>query len=123
MGSKYDLMVSRNQEFYLVEVKYKSKEIFKNWVDKTPYDEYRRMSEFGVPFLYFIYVEGTDKIYKHSVVNPENFRKGIDSKGKAIYYLPEISIREIEKSFLERIDAWFDWKLLGQMFEEKGEEF
>lgn len=121
-STKFDMLVSRDNEHYLVEIKAKSREIWKNWVNRSDYDTYYKIASLPFPFLYFIWIEETDKIYKHEVTNPKDFERGYDSAGKPIYLIPENLIHEIKPDFAKRIDAWFrlkriDDKLIRQFYE------
>jgi integrase len=112
-STKFDLLVSRlkpKPEYYLVEVKYKSRESWKNWVDSASYDTYFKIVSLPFPFLYFVYVAETDRIYRHEVTNPKDFERGYDSAGKPIYLIPESLIHEIDPNFAKSIDAWFTFK-------------
>jgi hypothetical protein len=109
-STKFDMLASRDNEHYLVEIKAKSKEAWKNWVDRSAYDIYYKIASLPFPFLYFIWVEETDKIYKHEITNPKDFERGYDSKGKPIYLIPENLIHEITPDFAKRIDAWLVFK-------------
>jgi len=106
-ATKFDLLVTRQKEHYLVEVKYKSKIAFKTWVDKNSYDVYHEMAcKLGFPFLYFVYVDETEKIYRHEVSSPENFKSFVDRKRQTVYLIPEEKFHEVEPSFTKRLDTW-----------------
>ena len=106
LGTKFDLFVTRKGtgESYLVECKAKSEERFKNWVNVVEYDAYYKFVSIAFPFLYFIWVEETDKIYKHEVVDPRDFESRVDRYGKPVYLIPENLIHEIKPSSEDKLD-------------------
>jgi len=110
LGSKFDLFITRNGEHYVAECKYKSKEFFRNWVNVVEYDAYYKIASLPFPFLYFIWVEETDKIYRHEVVNPKDFERRTDRDGKPLYLIPQDLIHEIKPSWVKPMNVWFQWK-------------
>ena len=92
VGSKFDLLISRHdpyREYYLCECKGKSWDSTKTWVNQEDYDKYWEIASLPFPFLYFIWTEDLDKIYRHEVTNPEDFRKGVAPDKKPLYFIPE----------------------------------
>jgi hypothetical protein len=78
----------------LIEVKGKGKDKYKTWVNQEDYNIYYEFVSKDVKFLYFIYVDENEKIYRHKVTNPQDFKQDTDSDGKPIYYIPENLIHE-----------------------------
>jgi len=118
LGTKFDLFVARAKtgEYYLVEVKAKSSERFKNWVNVVEYDAYYEIASLPFPFLYFIWVKATDKIYRHEIVNPKDFKRGEDRYGKPVYLIPRNLIHEIDLSLLDKLNVWL--RLTPKVMEE-----
>lgn len=116
-GSKYDLIVNRphTSEFYLVECKGKSKDLFRMWVNKDDYDAYFSFRRDGTPFLYFIWVKENDKIYRHDITTPKDFEEIEDRDGKAVYLIPTDKIHEIDPDEYKRMDMWMSGKRLERM--------
>lgn len=105
-ASKFDAFVMRNGEFYVVEYKYKSKEQYRNIVNKNAYDIYWNMREKGVPFLMLIYTHDTKRVWKHIPQNPKDFETAF-IQNKTVYLIPYQSIARVHPSFITPIDAWF----------------
>jgi len=106
LGTKFDLFITRNGEHYLAECKYKATEQYKRWVNVNSYDAYYEIASIQFPIVYFIWVEETDKIYRHSITNPVNFERNNDRYGKQIYLIPEDLITEITPSYFNLINSW-----------------
>jgi hypothetical protein len=92
-GLRFDIFigVKGKDTSYLAEIKGKSKEKFKNWVDKDLYDGYYELSSLPYPLLYFIWIEETNKVYRHEITNPENFETR-----ESIYLIPTDLIHEVQ---------------------------
>lgn len=124
LGTKFDLFVARTEtgEYYLAECKGKSKEHFKNWVNVVEYDAHHKIASLPFPFLYFIWIEETDKIYKHEVVNPKDFEGRDDSYGKSVYLILEKLVHEMKPSSEDRLDLWLRLtpKVIKKWFEATG---
>lgn len=106
LGSKLDSLATRRRtgENYIIEFKGKTKDRDKTIVDKNPYDFYYEMKEFGIPFLYFIYVKETDTIYRHEITNPSKFE--VDCiNGTEIYRIPEELIHIAKPEENKRLDT------------------
>lgn len=109
-GDKFDLWIYKEgNEFYIVECKGKTFVKHKVWVDIFPYDTYWHFTKMGVPFLYFIWVKENNKIYRHDVVDPKDFKV---KKDRGVYLIPEDFIHEIKPSRLKSADLWASWDSL-----------
>jgi hypothetical protein len=96
-GLRFDIFIGRKgiDTPYLAEIKGKDVEFFKNWVDKDLYDGYYELANLPYPLLYFVWIKETDKIYRHEITNPENFKTKYHG-GKIVYLMPPELIHEVQ---------------------------
>jgi len=96
-GLRFDLFIGRkgNDTPYLAEIKGKTLDRFKKWVDKDLYDGYYEIVKLPFPLLYFVWIKENDKIYRHEITNPENF-KTIEHGGTQVYLIPTELIHEVK---------------------------
>jgi len=92
-GLAFDLFIGPKgkETAYLAEIKGKSKEAFKCWVDKDLYENYYAFAKINFPFLYFVWIKETDRIYRHAITNPEKFKTRDDD----VYLIPKELIHEV----------------------------
>jgi hypothetical protein len=95
-GLAFDLFIGPKgkETAYLAEIKGKDALVFKRWVNKDLYENYYSIAKTNFPFLYFVWIKETDKIYRHEITNPEKF-KTIDDDGTQVYLIPTELIHEV----------------------------
>ena len=92
-GASFDLFIGTKgrETAYLAQIKGKAKDYYKDMVDKVAYDGYYAIASLPFPFLYFIWIRETDKIYRHEITSPENFETRED-----IYLIPDDLIHLVQ---------------------------
>jgi len=80
---------------YLAEIKGKESYFCRGWVDRDLYNGYYELSNLPFPLLYFVWVKENNKIYRHTITNPENFETKY-SGGTVIYVIPPELIHEVK---------------------------
>lgn len=111
-GSKFDLLIARAKtgEFYLGECKGKTRERYRNVVNINSYDVYYKFVSLPFPFLYFVWIEKSDRIYRHTIVDPKNFERSYMS-GHYVYLIPYDLLHVIKPDDFKRLDAWLKWNI------------
>jgi len=109
LHTKFDLIIGKGSEFYLVECKGKSKDAFKVMVNKSDYDAYYEIAKVtdNPHLIYLIWVKENKKIYRHEITNPTKFKIKPDKYEKDMYLIPDSLIHEIEPDWVKSISMWF----------------
>jgi len=103
---------SDTREFYLLEIKGKEKDIYKNIVNQNEYDVLWDYKKSGAPMLFLIWIKENDRIYRHEIGDPKEYEAAYINR-KDVYLLPDASIHEFIPDAVKRLDLCYRFQRRG----------
>jgi len=99
-------------EFYLLELKGKEKDAFKNIVNQNEYDVLWNYKKSGAPLLFLIWIKENGRVYRHEIGDPKDYETAY-VREKDVYFLPDATIHEFRPDAFKRLDLCYRFKRRG----------